>query len=124
MIVTPNILIVEDDDWLAEQYARLLTNNGFKTVVALHALSAMRIIDETNPDAIVLDVLLTGNTAFALLHELQSYSDTGSIPIILCTNLANDLLISDLEPYGVKVILDKAKMKPDDLVLAIRHALL
>jgi CheY-like chemotaxis protein len=119
----PTILIVEDDDWLAEQYVRLLTSVGFKAVVALHALVAINLVDEINPDAIVLDVLLTGSTAFALLHELQSYGDTGDIPIILCTNLASDLFIKDLESYGVKRILDKTKMMPDDLVTALRSVL-
>lgn len=117
------ILIVEDDDWLAEQYARVLTGAGYETAVALHALAAIQIIDDINPDAIVLDVLLTGSTAFALLHELQSYGDTGNIPIILCTNLAVDLSVDDLEPYGVKKILDKTTMAPDDLVSALRGVL-
>jgi CheY-like chemotaxis protein len=117
------ILIVEDDDWLAEQHVRVITKAGYKIVVAPHALAAIRIIDEVIIDAIILDVLLTGSTAFALLHELQSYGDTGDIPVILCTNLANDLSIDDLEPYGVKKIIDKTTMVPNDLVLAIQSIL-
>jgi len=112
---TATILIVEDDDWLAEQHSRVLTKAGYKIAVALHALVAIQVIDDINPDAIVLDVLLTGSTAFALLHELQSYGDTGDIPIILCTNLASELSVDDLELYGVKKILDKTTMVPDDL---------
>lgn len=119
-----NILIVEDDDWLAEQYERLIIDSGFNAIIAPNALSAIHMIDEINPDIIVLDVLLTGSTAFALLHELQSYGDTGNIPIILCTNLANDLSINDLEVYGVKTILDKTTMQPNDLVSAIKRILL
>jgi CheY-like chemotaxis protein len=121
---TATILIVEDDDWLAEQHVRVLNSAGYNTSVALHALAAIQIIDDINPDAIVLDVLLTGNTAFALLHELQSYGDTGDIPIILCTNLAGELSVDDLEPYGVKKILDKTTMVPDDLITAIKGVLL
>lgn len=118
-----NILIVEDDDWLAEQYARVLTKEGYKVSIVPHALAAIQAIDDISPDAIVLDVLLTGSTAFALLHELQSYGDTGDIPIILCSNLADDLSEDDLEPYGVKKILDKSKMVPDDLAAALKSIL-
>lgn len=120
---TATVLIVEDDDWLAEQYARLLIGADYKVVIAPHALAAIRMIDNISPDVIVLDVLLTGSTAFALLHELQSYGDTGDIPIILCTNLASDLSMENLAPYGVKSILDKTLMVPDDLTAALRNIL-
>ena len=120
---TPSILIVEDDRWQAEQYERVLNRAGYVTTITLHALDAIEAIDDIHPDAIVLDVLLVGNTAFALLHELQTYSDTGNIPVIMCTNLASDLSIDDLRPYGVKQILDKTTMKPDDLVTAVRSVL-
>lgn len=120
----PSVLIVEDDEWLAEQHQRVLNMAGYKTTIALHAIAAIQAIDDVHPDVIILDVLLTGNTAFALLHELQSYGDTGSIPIILCTNLASELSIDNLKPYGVRRILDKTTMAPDDLVAAVRNVLL
>ncbi len=118
-----SVLIVEDDSWLAEQQARVLSKAGFKTSVSPHAIAAMEAIDKTHPDVIVLDVLLTGNTAFALLHELQSYGDTGSIPVVICTNLASELSLDILKPYGVKRILDKTTMMPDDIVAAVRSVL-
>lgn len=122
-MIANKVLIVEDDKWLAEQYARVISGAGYKTEIALNALTAIQLIDDLLPNAIILDVLLTGSTAFALLHELQSYGDTGGIPIILCTNLASELSLDELLPYGVKQIIDKATMKPDDLVLALRRVL-
>jgi DNA-binding response OmpR family regulator len=117
------ILVIEDDNWLSQQYSRILSAAGYEVEIASNALAAIELIDEINPDALILDVLLTGSTAFALLHELQSYSDTGSIPIVVCTNLANELKLEDLKPYGVKRILDKTTMVPDDLVVSMRSVL-
>lgn len=124
MTKTQSVLIIEDDEWLAENYARVIKRDGYKPAVALNAVEAIQAIDEVRPDVIILDVLLTGSTAFVLLHELQSYGDTGKIPIIICSNLASELDIDDLIPYGVKRILDKTVMKPDDLLAAIRGVLL
>jgi len=118
------VLVVEDDAWLAEQQVRVLEKAGFSAQASPHAIDAITIIDVACPDAIVLDVLLTGTTAFALLHELQSYGDTGTIPVILCTNLAGDLSLENLQPYGVRRILDKTTMLPDDIVTAVRSVLL
>ena len=118
-----SVLIIEDDEWLAEQFCRVLKTAGYEVSVALNAIVAIQKIDSVCPDAIILDVLLTGTTAFALLHELQSYADTGNIPVILCTNLAADLKLKDLKTYGVKRIVDKTKMVPDDLIAAVRSVL-
>jgi len=117
------VLVVEDDKWLAEQHGRVLESAGYSATVTLNAIEAIQAVDKQVPDVIILDVLLTGNTAFALMHELQSYGDTGDIPIILCTNLAADLSLDELAPYGVKQIIDKATMVPDDIVTAIRRVM-
>ena len=118
-----SVLIIEDDVWLAEHFARILKKE-YRTKIAPHALAAINDIDDFKPAAIILDVLLTGSTAFTLLHELQSYSDTGNIPVILCSNLADDLNFDDLKHYGVKRVLNKATMTPSDLVAAIKSVLL
>jgi twitching motility two-component system response regulator PilH len=119
-----NILIVEDDVWLAEQYARTLQEAGFRAEFVHHALAAMDAIDQSPPDLIVLDVLLAGPNAFTLLHELQSHVDLSTIPVILCTNSADQLSGDDIAAYGVKEVLDKATMHPDELVAAIKKVLL
>jgi len=124
MTKTPYILIVEDDEWLAEQYARTLHGEGMRTESVLHALAAIDSIDVAKPDVIVLDVLLAGPNAFVLLHELQSHADLAVIPVILCTNSADQLSEGDVAAYGVRQVLDKATMMPNDLTVAIRKALL
>ncbi len=118
------VLIIEDDEWLAEQFSRVLKNEKYITKTAAHALSAIELIDSFKPDVLILDVLLTGSTAFTLMHELQTYHDTSKIPIIICSNLASELDLNNLQPYGVRRILDKALMKPADLLAAVKSVLL
>lgn len=118
------ILVVEDDEWLAEQHVRTLAAAGFDAVIAPHALAAMDQIDARHPAAIALDVLLAGPNAFTLLHELQSHTDLASIPIVLCTNSADMLADEDIAGYGIVRVLDKATMVPADLVAAVKKALL
>lgn len=117
------VLLVEDDAWLAEIEMAALTAAGYTVVYAPHATSAMVKLDERIPDVMVLDVLLTGTTIMPFLHEIQTYGDSRRIPIILCTNLAEQLRLEDFQPYGVLRILDKSVMKPEDLVAAIKVAL-
>lgn len=114
------VVLVEDDPWLAELEISILRDAEYEVFHAPHPLAAIEVIDAQSPDVIVLDVLLTGSTAFALLHELQSYRDTKVVPIILCTNIAEQLQLKDVQSYGVRRIIDKSTMQPDDLVAAVR----
>jgi CheY-like chemotaxis protein len=123
MTKTPMILVVEDDEWLAEQHVRTLHAAGYQAEHVPHALAAIDIIDTKHPDAIILDVFLSGPNAFTLLHELRSHNDLAGIPVILCTNSAEDIASEDVEAYGVVNVLDKTVMKPSDLVAAIKKAL-
>lgn len=124
MTKTHTILIVEDDDWLAEQHGRMLQAAGYAVEFAAHALAAMDVVDSQHPDVIVLDLLLAGPNAFTLLHELQSHADLASIPVILCTNSADHIAEEDIAAYGVRQVLDKATMHPDDVVAAVKKVLL
>lgn len=119
-----NVVVVEDDDWLAEHYTRVLERAGYEVEHAPHAVSAITVIDRVQPTVIVLDMLLTGTTAMALLHELQSHTDLAGIPVVLITNLADQLRLNDVRGYGVVRIVDKATMQPDDIVAAVRGAAL
>lgn len=119
-----HILFVEDDAWLAEHYVRLVAAEGWFGSVAPHALAAIEAIDARLPDVLVLDVLLAGPNAFTLLHEMHSHEDLASIPVVLCTNSADDIAREDLVAYGVHEVLDKATMRPDDLVAAIKRIML
>lgn len=124
MTKKPYVLIVEDDEWLAQQFMRTLQGSGMETGRAPHALAAIDMIDERLPDGIVLDVLLPGANAFTLLHELRSHADLAAIPVILCTNNADRLCEEDVAAYGVQRILDKTTMHPDELAAAIKRVLL
>jgi len=118
-----SVLLVEDDAWLAEVEAGVLKQAGYAVTVAPHALAAIELIDTTTPDIIILDVLLAGSTAFAFLNELQSHEDTKAIPVVLCTNLAEQLNDTQLREYGVRRVVDKTTMHPDDLVVAVKAVL-
>jgi len=117
------IVVVEDDEWLAEHYLRVLRRSGYEVYHAPHAVAAIDVIDKVQPDVIILDVLLTGTNALALLHELKSHEDLASIPIVLATNLADQIQMDDVACYGVKRILDKTSMHPEDIDVAIRSVL-
>jgi DNA-binding NarL/FixJ family response regulator len=85
-------------------------------------ISGLDIINQMKPDLIFLDILLKGHSAFALLNELQSYADTVKIPVVVCSNLSENLDESALKNYGVVGILDKSTARPREILEACQNA--
>ena len=115
-----NILLVEDDRWLADSYMHVLDDYEVDTAIDGH--DAMDLIDSNDYELIIADVMLERGMVFDLLHELQSYDDTAKLPIILCTSLAQRIMLQDVREYGVVAVLDKATLTPKLLREAVEQA--
>jgi len=42
------------------------------------------------------------------------------VPVILCTNIADQFDAKKLKEYGVMKVVDKTTMRPEDIIAAIR----
>ena len=115
------VLVIDDDEWLAKLFTRRLEYNGMVVQSAPNAIEALDLIDSFRPAVIILDLFMPGPNGLVLLHELQSYDDLGRIPVVVCTTSANDITIEQLRPYGVRLLLDKVSMHPDDIAKAVRE---
>ena len=116
------VLLVEDDHWLAESYQSILEKAGFAVLVVTNGYEAMAVVDEKPVDILLVDFMLEGHTAVGLLHELQTYDDTRRIPVVICSALNDRLLEVDrLHSYGVVAVLNKATLTPEQLVLTLRE---
>ena len=117
------IVIVEDDRWLNDSYARIIRSGGYEVYTAADGDEAIEAIDEYKPDLILLDVLLRRTTGMALLHELQSHVDLAGIPIVIISSMAKRLEPSELKPYGIRAVLDKETTTPEDMLRIVKEAL-
>lgn len=114
------ILLIEDDQWLADSFLTVLRSRGHEVTHLSTAHEAMRWIDKQKPTLIIADVLLGDHNTFTLFHELQSYPDTAAIPVIILTALGKDRFdAADLSSYGVVEALDKVTITPDQLLLSV-----
>jgi CheY-like chemotaxis protein len=120
-----HILIVEDDQWIADCYAKWLAAEGHSICFSRDAQEAIDSIDDLPPELIILDLLLPNANGIQLLHTLQSYSDLASIPVILCSSSFPEEL-PDITAYGVASICPKPDLTPHrlrhEITRALRHA--
>lgn len=116
--------MIEDDQWLADSYLMMLRARGHDITQLSTAHEAMEWIAKQIPALIIADVLLGDHNTFTLFHELQSYSDTAKIPVIICTSLGSHKLSkADLTSYGIVDVLDKTTLTPDRLLVTVESHL-
>ena len=82
----PHVLVVDDDRRLRELLARFLTENGYRVTTAASASEARAKTESVLFDALVLDVMMPGETGFEYARSLRVDSQ---IPILMLTARAD-----------------------------------
>ncbi|SDS56358.1 response regulator transcription factor [Corynebacterium timonense] len=114
-----NILIVEDEESLADPLAYLLRKEGFETTVAGDGPTALDEFEKTSVDLVLLDLMLPGMSGTEVCRRLRA---TSSVPIIMVT--ARDTEIDKV--VGLELGADDYVTKPystRELVARIRAVL-
>ena len=113
------ILVVEDETSFSEALKYLLGREGFDVVVADSGSHALEIFDQTNPDLLLLDLMLPGVSGTEVCRQIRTKSQ---VPIIMLT--AKDSEIDKV--VGLELGADDYVTKPyssRELIARIRAVL-
>ena len=97
----------------------MLASRGIEIVASVNSgYEAQRLVDELNPDIILLDMRMPGLNGLEVLEMLRNKNE--SLPIVMLTTSTeeNDLLKSLRSGAQGYLLKD---MEPDELVLALRE---
>lgn len=79
------ILVVEDDRKTIFLYEKYLAMAGFQVIPARSIEEARRVMLSHRPAAVVLDIMLEGETTWGFLADLKRNPDTHTIPVLVVT---------------------------------------
>ncbi len=105
------VLITEDNEDLRTLIAESLSEE-FQVMQASDGIEALKLIEETDFDLIISDIMMPHKDGVSLCHDIKSHVNTSHIPVILLT--AKTSLESKIE--GVDSGADLYFEKPVDLV--------
>jgi len=118
-VAKATILVIEDDPDIQELVAYNLGKEGYTVVSATSGEKALELLGKTNPDLVVLDIMLPGIDGTDVLRELKRDSATAAIPVIMVTAKSEDAdIISGLElgaddyvakPFSPKVLIARIR---------------
>ena len=117
------ILLVEDDDGLADAYTIRLEAEGFKTKRVPNGEDALSAAIEFRPDLILLDVMMPKISGFDVLDILRNTPETTNVRIIMLTALSQESDKARAQQYGVDDYLVKSQVVIADVVAKIKENL-
>lgn len=84
----PSILLVDDTPTNLEILVQVFDKQGYEVFVATDGESALEQVPSTQPDLILLDVMMPGLDGFETCLRLKANPSTTDIPVIFMTALA------------------------------------
>jgi two-component system, OmpR family, response regulator MtrA len=113
------VLVVDDDQALAEMLGIVLRGEGFEPVHCADGEAALEMFRATRPDLVLLDVMLPGVDGIEVCRRLRAES---GVPIVMLTAKTDTIdvvvgLESGADDYVMK------PFKPQELVARVRARL-
>lgn len=116
----PHVLVVDDDRRLRDLLSRFLGERGYRVTTAASAAEARSKSESIVFDALVLDVMMPGETGFEFMRKLRG--DGSRVPILMLTAQAEqEDRITGLE-IGADDYLSKP-FEPRELILRLGNIL-
>jgi DNA-binding response OmpR family regulator len=117
------ILLVEDDDGLANVYLTRLQAEGFDVRRVGNGEEALAAALNYRPDLVLLDVMMPKVSGFDVLDILRNTPETANLKIIMLTALSQESDKERAESLGVDDYLVKSQVVIADVIERIRHHL-
>jgi CheY-like chemotaxis protein len=113
----PTVLVIDDNEGLAELLERFLAGCPCHVVAALDGREGLRQAQHLAPKAIILDVMMPDMHGWQVLQRLQNHPRTCDIPVIVCSVITLPELAQSL---GAAYFLAKP-IRQDDVLDALRQ---
>jgi two-component system, OmpR family, response regulator ResD len=111
------VLIVEDDDAIADSVAYALGRAGYRTLVAGDGGQGLRLFRQQRPDLVILDLMLPQMDGWRVTEELRR--EDPRVPVIVCSARSSEFdLVHGLEmgaddyvtkPFSMKELLARVQ---------------
>ena len=117
------IAIIEDDPAISQMYRMKLEAEGFSVQLANNGTRGVSLVDDYQPDIILLDLAMpemNGEEALKLIRSRDKSKDT---PVIILTNLGEEEAPKTLRSLGIHSYIVKANFTPREVVAQVKDAL-
>ncbi|OGF20679.1 hypothetical protein A2Y83_05125 [Candidatus Falkowbacteria bacterium RBG_13_39_14] len=112
------ILIIEDEEFLADVLETKIKKEGFEVLVARDGAAGYTQIKNWAPDLILLDILMPHMNGYEVLEKL--YDKKIETPVIIISNSGQPVELEKIKKLGAVDYLVKTEFEPQEVVQKIK----
>jgi DNA-binding response OmpR family regulator len=117
------ILIIEDDQLVANIYRNKFAIEGFQAETASDGDAGLDLVRSFRPDAILLDLLLPKMPGIDVMRQIRAQKEFADLPIIVFSNTYLSKMVEEAWKAGATKCLSKASCTPKQVIEAVRSVL-
>ncbi len=114
------VLIIEDDQIVANIYRNKFTVEGYQVEIALDGEAGLELVKSFRPDAVILDLMLPKITGVELMKKIRAEPDFEKLPLIVFSNTYLSNMVQEAWKAGATKCLSKANCTPRQVIEVIR----
>ncbi len=116
------VLLVDDSDMIRIYLSSLLSNEGYKVILATNGKDALKKLAETSvkADVIITDLNMPVMNGLELIRHLRGTDSHQTVPILIITGNPQDSKINQAEKAGISDCIEKP-VSPDRLKNALSN---
>jgi signal transduction histidine kinase/CheY-like chemotaxis protein len=118
------ILLVDDNESALIQVKDILEENGYRILLAHNGSEALAIIEQTIPDAMILDLMMPEIDGFQVLKSIREKEQTSQLPVLILTakQITKDEL-KFLKHNNVHQLIQKGDVNANEMLSAVANML-
>jgi CheY-like chemotaxis protein len=123
MLSMPKVAIVEDDPAISQMYRFKFEAEGYEVNTAGNGKLGLELIEQMQPDIILLDLMMPEMTGDEMLAELRTKPWGKDIKVIILTNKGEQEIPDSVKALSVSAVILKADMTPRQVAELVKEQL-
>jgi len=117
------LLVVEDEESLAQMYSDRFKMAGFNVDVAREGGEAINKMAAEHPNIVLMDILMPGLSGTEAVEQAKANPATHDIPIVMLTNYPESIDLKNALQLGAAGYIIKSESTPEQVVEKVQRIL-
>ena len=118
------VCLIDDDADIVSMYRMRFEQEGYEVMTASDGQAGLNLIQETNPDVILLDLQMPVMDGVSVLEALNKNPQLMTIPVVVFSNNDTDQMFQKISELGtVRYYIVKELTTPQKVVDIVAEAL-
>ncbi len=114
------VLLIEDEELMVNLLEKKLAQAGYNVFVARNGEEGLKIMRETKPDLILLDIIMPKMGGFEVMEEMNKDDNLKGIPVIIVSNSGQPVELDKAERLGARDWLIKTEFDPGEVIEKVK----